>query len=52
MSKKKLKLKRPIKIFLNFLLLLSLVTGRIYLSIEKKHQSNHQTNPLLLKGQE
>lgn len=22
------------------------------LSIEKKHQSNHQTNPLLLKGQE
>lgn len=51
MSKKKLKLKRPIKIFLNFLLLLSLVTGT-YLSIEKKHQSNHQTNPLLLKGQE
>lgn len=43
MSKKKLKLKRPIKIFLNFLLLLSLVTGT-YLFINRKETSIKSPN--------
>ena len=43
MSKKKLKLKRPIKIFLNFLLLLSLVTGT-YLFINRKVTSIKSPN--------
>lgn len=43
MSKKKLKLKRPIKIFLNFLLLLSLVTGT-YLFINRKKTSIKSPN--------
>ena len=42
-SKKKLKLKRPIKIFLNFLLLLSLVTGT-YLFINRKETSIKSPN--------
>lgn len=43
MSKKKLKLKCPIKIFLNFLLLLSLVTGT-YLFINRKETSIKSPN--------
>ena len=43
MSKKKLKLKRPIKIFLNFLLLLSLVTGT-YLFINRNETSIKSPN--------